>query len=69
VPAFLSRTGWLFINRTLETVMAKETDPRHRSDEPNTKQTDQPWKGVPEKEQAPGKGKPDLEKWNKTSTH
>jgi hypothetical protein len=53
----------------MEISMTKEADPRHRSDEPNTKQTDEPWKGVPEKEQAPGQGKPDLERWSDTWTH
>jgi hypothetical protein len=35
--------------------MTKEADQRDRSDKPHTKQTDEPWKGVPEKEQAPAK--------------
>jgi hypothetical protein len=53
--------------------MSKETpkdDPRQRTDWANTKQTDKPWKGVPEKEQAaPEKPKPDIDKWNETKTH
>jgi hypothetical protein len=66
----LSNAGGLFIDRTLmERSMTKETDARDRSDEPNTKQTNEPWKGVPEKEQAPTKKGPDLEKWNDTNTH
>jgi hypothetical protein len=36
----------------------------------SNKQTDQPWKGVPEKEQFdPKREKPDLERWKDTSTH
>jgi hypothetical protein len=49
--------------------MTKEADQGDRSDKPHTKQTDEPWKGVPEKEQAPGKKKPDLEKWSDSKTH
>ena len=44
--------------------MSKETpktDPRERSDWGSPKQTDQPWKGNPEKEQRNGDEKPDLE--------
>jgi hypothetical protein len=33
------------------------------------KQTDQPWKGNPEKEQRNGDEKLDLEKWHETNTH
>ena len=44
-------------------------DPRQQTDWPSTKQTDEPWKGPPEKEQKPKGPKPDLEKWNETSTH
>jgi hypothetical protein len=44
-------------------------DPRRHSDWPSSKQTDKPWKGVPEKEQAPPVTKPDLEKWNDSNTH
>lgn len=44
--------------------------PQSRSDRGSMKQTDEPWKGVPEKEQFdPAREKPDLEKWNKTNTH
>jgi hypothetical protein len=52
--------------------VSKETpkdDPREKSDWPTTRQTNEPWKGVPEKEQGPGSGKPDLEKWSETKTH
>lgn len=46
--------------------MSKETpldDPREQTDWGSHKQTDKPWKGNPEKEQRPGRPKPDLEKW------
>jgi hypothetical protein len=46
-----------------------KTDPRERSDWGSPKQTDQPWKGNPEKEQRNGGEKPDLEKWQETNTH
>ena len=52
--------------------MSKETpkaDPQERSDWGSTKQTDQPWKGNPEKEQRNGDEKIDLEKWHETNTH
>jgi hypothetical protein len=45
-------------------------DPRQRTDWPNTKQTDEPWKGNPEKEQLnPNRPDIDLEKWQESSTH
>jgi hypothetical protein len=52
--------------------MSKETpktDPRKRTDVGSNKQTDEPWKGNPEKEQRNGDAKPDLEQWQETSTH
>ena len=49
--------------------MNNSDDEPRKSDWPSTKQTDKPWKGVPEKEQAPARGKPDLEKWSETETH
>jgi hypothetical protein len=52
--------------------MSKETpktDPRQRTDQGSHKQTDEPWKGNPEKEQNNGDAKIDLEKWQKSSTH
>jgi hypothetical protein len=52
--------------------MSKEKpndDPRQRTDWPNTKQTDQPWKGQVEKEQKNKDGDIDLEKWHDTNTH
>jgi hypothetical protein len=52
--------------------MSKEKptdDPRQQTDWGTHKQTDKPWKGNPEKEQRPGKSKPDLEKWHETNTH
>jgi hypothetical protein len=55
-----------------EIPMSKETpktDPRERTDWGSSKQTDQPWKGNPEKEQRNEDAKPDLEKWHKSSTH
>jgi hypothetical protein len=45
--------------------MSKETpadDPHQKTDEGSLKQTDQPWKGPPEKEQKPSDHTPDLEK-------
>jgi len=44
-------------------------DPRQKTDWPNTKQTDEPWKGNPEKEQRNDDGDIDLEKWHRTNTH
>jgi hypothetical protein len=44
-------------------------DRRHNTDAPNTKQTDEPWKGNPEKEQRNDDREIDLEKWHSTSTH
>jgi hypothetical protein len=53
--------------------MSKETpkdDPRERSDWKSSKQTDEPWKGVPEQDQLdPTRKAPDVEKWNETDTH
>jgi hypothetical protein len=47
-----------------------DDDPRQRSDERSSKQTDQPWKQPVEKEQNPkGAPKPDLEKWQESDTH
>jgi hypothetical protein len=44
-------------------------DPGDRTDWGSHAQTREPWKGNPEKEQRPGDGKPDLEKWHETKTH
>jgi hypothetical protein len=44
-------------------------DPRHKTDWPNTKQTDQPWKGQVEKDQQNKDSDIDLEKWQESSTH
>ena len=44
-------------------------DPRQKTDWPNTKQTDEPWKGNPEKEQRNDDGGMDLEEWHRTNTH
>ncbi len=53
--------------------MSKEKptdDPRVRTDWKTTKQTDKPWDQPVEKEQKPdGATKPDLEKWQDSSTH
>jgi hypothetical protein len=43
-------------------------DPRQRSDEGSTKQTDKPWKGNPEEEQRSHADKGDLERWQKSDT-
>jgi hypothetical protein len=44
-------------------------DPRQRTDEKSTKQSNEPWKAPVEKEQKPGGPPPDLEKWHDTNTH
>jgi hypothetical protein len=44
-------------------------DPRRQTDWPNTKQTDEPWKGPTEKEQRNDDSNIDLEKWHRTNTH
>jgi hypothetical protein len=52
--------------------MSKETqadDPRQKTDQGSHSQTDQPWKGNPEKEQRNDDTKIDLEKWQETNTH
>jgi hypothetical protein len=52
--------------------MSKETsktDSGERTDRGSLKQTDKPWKGNPEKEQRNDDFKPDLEKWQESSTH
>ena len=52
--------------------MSKETpkdDPRQQTDEGAHPQTNQPWKGNPEKEQRPGTKKSDPDKWQETNTH
>jgi hypothetical protein len=52
--------------------MSKETpkeEPRQRTDRKNFKQSDEPWKGPPEKEQKPGGPPPDLERWHESNTH
>ena len=45
-------------------------DHRQRTDRPTHKQTDEPWKGNPEKDQLP-RDRPDidLEKWQESDTH
>ena len=67
-----AREPWV-VQETREYLhMSKEKpgdDPRRQTDWKNTKQSDEPWKGPPEKEQKPGKEKPDLEKWHDTKTH
>ena len=52
--------------------MSKEKpadDPRQQRDPGGHSQTDQPWKGNPEKEQKPGTKKSDPDKWQETNTH
>jgi hypothetical protein len=44
-------------------------DPRQKNDWPNTKQTDEPWKGQVEKEQKNRDWDIDLEKWQESNTH
>jgi hypothetical protein len=44
-------------------------DPRQKTDWGSHRQTDEPWKEKPEKEQRSGPVKPDLEKWQETNTH
>jgi hypothetical protein len=45
-------------------------DPRQKSDWPNTKQTNEQWKGNPEKDQLdPKRPNIDLEKWQESDTH
>jgi hypothetical protein len=44
-------------------------DQRQKTDWPNTKQTDEPWKGIPEKKQRNDSGDINLEKWHRTNTH
>ncbi|MDP1865479.1 MAG: hypothetical protein Q8L13_03920 [Bradyrhizobium sp.] len=44
-------------------------DPGEKTDWPTTKQTDEPWKGNPEKEQRNKGATIDLEKWQETNTH
>jgi hypothetical protein len=52
--------------------MTKETpkdDPRKQTDTGSFKQTDEPWKGNPEKEQRSHASEADLEKWQRSDTH
>lgn len=52
--------------------MSKETskaDPRRQTDESSHAQTNEPWKGNPEKEQRSGTKKSDPDKWQETNTH
>ncbi len=52
--------------------MSKETpkdDPRKRTDGGSASQTEEPWKGNPEKEQRSGTKKSDPDKWQETNTH
>lgn len=52
--------------------MSKETpkdDPRQQTDRGSHTQTDEPWKGNPEKEQRSGTKKSDPDKWQETNTH
>lgn len=52
--------------------MSKETpkdDPRQRTDEGSSSQTNRPWKGNPEKEQQSHASKDELERWQRSGTH
>ena len=52
--------------------MSKDTpndDPHQQSEHAAHKQTDKPWKGIPEKEQRNDDAEIDLEKWHQTKTH
>lgn len=52
--------------------MSQETpkdDPRKQTDKGKFTQTDEPWKGSPEKEQRSHVEKDDLERWHKTNTN
>ena len=52
--------------------MSKEKsldDPRQQTDGKTHKQTDEPWKGNPEKEQRSGTKKSDADLWQETNTH
>ena len=52
--------------------MSKETpldDRWQRTDQGSHSQTDEPWKGNPEKEQRSGTKKSDPDKWQETNTH
>jgi hypothetical protein len=52
--------------------MSKEKpndDPRQRTDWGSAKQTEEPWKGPPEKEQKPSDTEIDLENWARSDTH
>lgn len=44
-------------------------DPRQQNDKRSHSQTNEPWKGNPEKEQRSGTKKSDLDKWQETDTH
>ncbi|MGL6061612.1 MAG: hypothetical protein ACRC1G_13120, partial [Bradyrhizobium sp.] len=44
-------------------------DPGERSDQGSHAQTNEPWKGNPEKEQRSGDKKHDLKKWQESDTH
>ena len=68
-----NRSPCFLLNRGREAhQMSKETpedDPRQATDQKNTKQTNEPWKGPVEKEQKRSGPAPDLEKWQETKTH
>jgi hypothetical protein len=65
------RRGRFFL-LSKEPVMSRETPkdaPLQRADKPSIKQTDEAWKGNPEKEQHSSVRKDDLEKWQRSDTH
>jgi hypothetical protein len=53
-------------------MMSKETpkdDPRQKNDQGPHSQTNEPWKGNPEKEQRSGTKKSDPDKWQESNAH
>jgi hypothetical protein len=63
------KARWARSHKTKIPAKTPLDDPRKKTDWPNTKQTDEPWKGQVEKEQRNDDTKIDLEKWHRTNTH
>ena len=65
--------SWLALALALEGMVgascAGPTASQRDTDEGSHKQTDEPWKGNPEKEQRSGTKKSDPDKWQETNTH
>jgi hypothetical protein len=63
----------LWLSKEPQDQVPRETpldDPRQKTDWPNTKQSDEPWRGNPETGQlSPDRPKPDLEKGQESNTH